>query len=71
MIQLCSTDCTARTIAQLLDIVQALNERMDAIESTTRLSQAPKVQIEPVLGLLNRYVDTKKEPQNEHKPTNT
>lgn len=32
-----------------------------------------KIQIEPILGALNRYVDMKKEDQtqNEHKPTNT
>lgn len=39
MIQTCGVECTVRAITQLLDITEALNERMDAIESTTKQTQ--------------------------------
>lgn len=38
MIQLCSVEATARTISQILDILTALNERMDAMELEERVS---------------------------------
>lgn len=39
MIQLCSVEATARTISQMLDILTALNERMDAMENITKQIQ--------------------------------
>lgn len=39
MIQLCSVESTVRTISQMLDILAALNERMDAMESKNKQTQ--------------------------------
>lgn len=39
MIKTTNAECTVRTIAQLLDILQAVNERMDAMESKNKQTQ--------------------------------